>query len=204
MKPVRPVELASFGARLRALRRAKGLSQAELARAIGRHQSVIGPYERDEYVPARPVLERLAAVLDSSPEYLLFGRNPERSRLTVAGRIGNGGVVRGAGEDDPAVLELREESLVLWRVTDDTMAPVYRAGEFVVTEALELSPQAVEFGREALLHLDDGRTLLRRPFPGARPGRFDLAAWNAPTLVDVEVRAVRPVLGCLRRGAFRS
>lgn len=204
MISVRSVELATFGARLRALRRAKGLSQAELARAIGRHQSVIGPYERDEYVPARPVLERLAAALDSSPEYLLFGRDPERSRLTVAGRIGSGGVLQATVDDDPSFLELREESLALWRVADDTMAPVYRTGEFVVTETLELAPQSVEFGREALLRLDDGRVLLRRPFPGARPGRFDLAAWNAPTLVDVEVRAVRPVLGCLRREAFRS
>lgn len=204
MQAVRPVELATFGARLRALRRAKGLSQAELARLIGRHQSVIGPYERDEYMPSRPILERLAAALDSSPEYLLFGRNPVRSRLALAGRIGSGGVLLAVAQEDPSLLELREDSLALWRVEDDTMAPVFRPGDYLVAELLVLSPQMLEFGREALVQLADGRVLLRRPFPGAQPGRFDLAAWNAPTLANVEVHGIRRVVGSLRRAAFHS
>jgi transcriptional regulator with XRE-family HTH domain len=204
MKVVRPVELATFGARLRALRRAKGLSQAELARLIGRHQSVIGPYERDEYMPTRPILERLAAALDSSPEYLLFGRSPARSRLALAGRVGSGGLLVDVTEEDQPLLALREESLALWRVVDDSMAPVYRPGDYLVAEVLELAPQMLEFGREALVQLADGRVLLRRLFPGAQPGRFDLAAWNAPTLAGVEVRLIRRVVGSLRREAFHA
>ena len=79
---------ASFGGRMRALRMAKGLSQVDLARLIGRHQTVIGPYERDEYAPPREIVERLAGALDTSPEYLFFGRSPRRSTIEVVGDIG--------------------------------------------------------------------------------------------------------------------
>lgn len=201
---MRPVELSSFGARLRALRRARGLSQIELARAIGRHQSVIGPYERDEYTPARPVLERLAAVLDTNPEYLLFGRSPHRSRLPVGGRVGPAGVVRDDPAEAPTFLELREERLMLLEVGDDSMSPVYPVGALVVVDTAERSPARLAYGREALVELTDGRRLLRRLFPAATAGQYDLAAYNAPCLRGVTLHAAHPAVGCLRRDAFAS
>lgn len=200
---MRPVELATFGARLRALRRARGLTQAQLARAIGRHQSVIGPYERNEFMPARPVLERLAQALGTSPEYLLFGRDPERSRLRVVGTVGPAGLFA-TSRDPLALFELREDALLLVVIEDDCMAPVYPPGTLAVVEATAVPAAQASFGREMLAELTDGRILLRRVFPGAHPGRFDLVAWNAPTLTDVGLRSVRAVLGCIRREAFAA
>ena len=49
-----------FGTRLRELRLSREMSQIELARRIGRHQTAIGPYERGEYAPPRDIVERLA------------------------------------------------------------------------------------------------------------------------------------------------
>ena len=69
---------STFGRRLRALRLTLDMSQVELARRIGRHQTAIGPYERDEYEPPRDVVEKLAHVLETSPEYLYFGRSPQQ------------------------------------------------------------------------------------------------------------------------------
>ena len=85
---MQPTTLHTFGGRLRALRVARDMSQVELARSIGRHQTAIGPYERDEYMPARDVVEKLASILETSPEYLLFGRSPHRAQLPVIGRMG--------------------------------------------------------------------------------------------------------------------
>ena len=79
---------STFGRRLRALRLAQDMSQVELARRIGRHQTAIGPYERDEYEPPRDVVEKLALVLETSPEYLYFGRNPSQIALPVVGQSG--------------------------------------------------------------------------------------------------------------------
>ena len=95
-EPVRALHRSSFGARLRSLRMAKGLSQVDLARLIGRHQTVIGPYERDEYEPPRDIVQKLAHVLDTSPEYLYFGRSPARSTIPMGGRFGIMGVLEPA------------------------------------------------------------------------------------------------------------
>ncbi|MCS6877302.1 MAG: helix-turn-helix transcriptional regulator [Geminicoccaceae bacterium] len=191
---------SSFGQRLRWLRLAKGLKQAELARLIGRHPTAIGPYERDEYTPPPAVLERLARALDTSAEYLLFGRHPQRSTIPLSGRIGPGGLGR-PGEFGP--LALRDDRLEGWRIEDETMAPAFAPGQIALVARLE-SPPAELLGRVVLARLADGRHLLRRLLPARRADRFDLFAWNAPALSAVEVVSVKAVLGALWPEAFRG
>lgn len=189
----------SFGRRLRALRLAKGLRQAELARLVGRHQTAIGPYERDEYAPSPDIVERLARALDTSAEYLLFGRHPRRSAIPLAGRIGPGGVVEPA---ELGMLAFRDEQLVGWRVTDDSMAPAYRPGQVVLTLAAEERELGELVGWDVVAELADGRRLLRRLLPGVRPELFDLAAYNAPPLIGASLVAARRVVGAAAAEAF--
>lgn len=63
------------GARLAALRKAAGLSQAELARAIGVPQSNLAYWETSTKPPSSDVLPKLADVLGVHVEVLL-GREP--------------------------------------------------------------------------------------------------------------------------------
>ena len=84
----------------------------DLARLVGRHQTVIGPYERDEYEPPRDVIEKLARVLDTSPEYLYFGRSPQRSAVPVAGRVGMLGLLEPQGDGPEELLMLRDDQLL--------------------------------------------------------------------------------------------
>lgn len=195
------VQGSSFGRRLRSLRLAKGLKQAELARLIGRHQTAIGPYERDEYAPAPDIVERLARALDTSAEYLLFGRHPRRSAIRVVGRIGPGGLAEAA---ELGTLALRDDQLVGWRVTDETMLPAYRPSQVVLVSAAPESRLEELLGLDVLVDLVDGRRLLRRLLPAARPEVFDLAAWNAPTLSGASVAAARRVVGAVSAEAFAA
>jgi putative transcriptional regulator len=195
---VRSFQRSSFGARLRGLRLAKGLSQVDLARLIGRHQTVVGPYERDEYEPPRDIVEKLARVLETSPEYLYFGRSPLRSTIALAGRLGALCLLEGPAADEAgAQLTLKDDQLLGFRVGDDSMAPVFRPGQVALVGALEGPAAAGLLGRDVLAELADGRVLLRRLLPSADPGRHDLAAYNAPTLVGAAVQGARPVLGAL-------
>jgi transcriptional regulator with XRE-family HTH domain len=52
--------MSSFGKKLRECREDKNLSQAELARQLGVHHSIIGKYERDEVKPIIDVSLRLS------------------------------------------------------------------------------------------------------------------------------------------------
>jgi transcriptional regulator with XRE-family HTH domain len=199
-----PRPQASFGTRLRALRLDRALSQVELARRIGRHQTAIGPYERDEYAPPPAIVERLAEILDTSPEYLLFGREPGRTSLPLLGRVGPGGLfVRPAQGSPGRPLRLADDSLAALLVEDDSMAPVLRPRQIALVAAVA-RPPAELVGRDALVELADGRSFLRRLLPGATAGRFDLAAYAAPTMRDVAVAAAQPLVGVLWPAALRA
>ena len=186
----------SLGARLRRLRASREMSQNELARRIGRHQTVIGPYERDEYAPPRGILERLAAALGTTPEYLSFGREAGFIGLPLVGRVGPGGILGGENEREAAPrFQLHAERLAAVAIADDSMAPVLRAGQVALVPAGPGTDPTALLGRDVLARLDDARVLLRRLLPSADRDSFDLAAYAAPTLRRVRVLDARPVVG---------
>ena len=70
----------SVGERIAALRRERGLSQADLAAATGVSRSAVAQWETDRAGQVSGNLSRIAAVLDVSVEVLLHGpaaRGPE-------------------------------------------------------------------------------------------------------------------------------
>jgi transcriptional regulator with XRE-family HTH domain len=195
---------STFGRRLRALRMTLGMSQVELASRIGRHQTAIGPYERDEYEPARDVVEKLALVLETSPEYLYFGRSPQQTALPVLGRFGQAGILEPDLDGIMELVSLRDGQLRGYRVLDDSMAPVFRPGQLALVPAAALGGIDILLGRDALVDLADGRSLLRRLMPSVEPTRFDLVAYNAPPLPSVAVRSARSIVGVLWPEAWRE
>jgi transcriptional regulator with XRE-family HTH domain len=62
------------GARIRAARQARGLTQSDLAAAVGVSRSAVAQWETDRAGQVRGNLTRIAAVLGVSVEYLLHGR----------------------------------------------------------------------------------------------------------------------------------
>lgn len=195
---------STFGRRLRALRMTMDMSQVELARRVGRHQTAIGPYERDEYEPPRDVVEKLAFVLETSPEYLYFGRSPTQATLPVLGRLGHAGLLEPQPEGRLDLISLRDEQLRGYRVQDDSMAPVFRPLQIALVLATTTEQPGQLLGRDTLVELADGRCLLRRLMPSAAPDRFDLAAYNAPLLPMVLVSAARSIVGILWPDAWRD
>lgn len=189
----------SFGSRLRALRTAKGLSQVELARLIRRHPTAIGPYERDEYAPPRELVDRIAHLLDTTPEYLWFGRSPRRPGLMVGGRLGPGGAARPLETLQPPRL-VRIDRMQAWIVEDDANAPIYTAGQLVLVAAEPVEPGEA-LGRDALVRLADGRELLRRVLPGPQPDAMLLALAHGGAAMLAPVLEARLVLGVLNAAA---
>jgi transcriptional regulator with XRE-family HTH domain len=63
--------MVTFGTRLRDCRKAKNLSQNELAGILNTNHSVIGKYERDDVKPSIDVVKKLAEVLNTTIAFLL-------------------------------------------------------------------------------------------------------------------------------------
>jgi len=68
--------MPGFGERLGRLRKARGLTQAELGKKVGLSQRMVAYYEKDEAQPPGPMLIDLASVLETSIDELLGKVNP--------------------------------------------------------------------------------------------------------------------------------
>lgn len=63
--------MTTFGKKLAECRKAKNISQKELAKLFNTSHTTIGKYERDEMVPSIEAAKKLAKILDTSVGYLL-------------------------------------------------------------------------------------------------------------------------------------
>jgi XRE family transcriptional regulator, fatty acid utilization regulator len=79
------IDLVTFGQRLRHLRRARGLTLAELGERVGRAPSVLSLLENGRREPKLSLLEQLAAALGVTPAELLDREPPSRrAELEIA------------------------------------------------------------------------------------------------------------------------
>jgi transcriptional regulator with XRE-family HTH domain len=67
--------MTTFGKKLIECRKAKGLTQQELAKKLNTVHTVIGRYERDEMKPTIDVAKKLANILETTIGYLLGEAN---------------------------------------------------------------------------------------------------------------------------------
>lgn len=72
-----------LGARIAALRRSAGMSQAELAKLLKVSASAIGMYEQGRRQPAADTLVALGGIFGVSVDYLLTGSVSDPERQTV-------------------------------------------------------------------------------------------------------------------------
>ncbi len=63
--------MSTFGKKLTECRKAKSLSQKELAKIFKTSHTTIGKYERDEMIPSIEAAKKLAKILDTTVGYLL-------------------------------------------------------------------------------------------------------------------------------------
>lgn len=76
-----------LGARIAALRRDVGMSQAELAERLKISPSAVGMYEQGRREPSADTLVALADIFQVSTDYLLTGRPMEQSEQDVLSRM---------------------------------------------------------------------------------------------------------------------
>jgi transcriptional regulator with XRE-family HTH domain len=76
--------LAEFGERLRQLRERHGLTQEDLARAVGTNTGTVSRWERGLGNPQAAQLVQLAETLGATVDYLLRGTDPERGATPLS------------------------------------------------------------------------------------------------------------------------
>ena len=70
----------TFGRRLARIRKAKGLTQVELAQKAGMIQVLISDYERDKLRPHHDIIVKFAKALDVTADELLGLKTPAKAK----------------------------------------------------------------------------------------------------------------------------
>ena len=197
-----------LAARIRALRKSLGLSQASFASRVGVDQSNVSRWESGA-PPDDTHIVRLAALAGQHPAAFRYGRLPETDSeappshmVSVVGYVGAGQEIfalddhaLGAGLEEVEAPEgVGRDTMVAVRVRGESMHPLrdgwllfYRRDQHGVPEAC--------LNRLCIVKLaDDGPVLVKELHRGYREGHFVLSSWNAPPIEDVRVDWAAPVL----------
>lgn len=84
--PQTPNAAISFGSRLRKLREAEGMSQADLCGKVGISKGFLSDLENERRTPGADKLHKLAQALGVSMDYLWTGKNQNETRQTRPAR----------------------------------------------------------------------------------------------------------------------
>ena len=116
-------DISGFAARLRTLRKAQGHSQTELGKMAGIHYTHVGRYEAGRAKPTAETLQKLAAALSVTTDYLIEGATNENA----AGRLTDKELLRLfeqiehlEGDDKRVVKRLLEAFLTMGKITEMT------------------------------------------------------------------------------------
>ncbi len=205
-----PSQATDLAARIRALRKSLGLSQASFASRVGVDQSNVSRWERGA-PPDDAHLVRLAELAGRHPAAFRYGQLPEADLappsppphiVAVVGYVGAGQEIfalddhaLGAGLEEVEAPEgVGKDPMVAVRVRGESMHPLrngwllfYRRDQHGVPEAC--------LNRLCIVKLaGDGPILVKELHRGYRKGHFVLSSWNAPPIEDVRVDWAAPVL----------
>ena len=109
--------MENFGKRLRRLRKERGLTQDDIAAAIGVSRQIISRWERNEAVPKADNLTALADTLGISADYLLHGKTNFPATPEVSVEVPLNEQILEIAELAEAVLETEEPNAPFLTVT---------------------------------------------------------------------------------------
>lgn len=179
-----------LGEALAALRREKGLSQAEAGARIGMTSQGWGLYEsgRRSGLFRPDIQRRLASALDATPEDLMLrlgpGADPEPTARAVSGVESRDRAFRPARSGDVRMIHLTTDEMAPWAGRGVTVA--YRPGQ---------SPKP---GQGCVVRLTDGRLMVRL-FDGEDQEAFHVRRPDDETIriLKSEVTEISAVVGRL-------
>jgi transcriptional regulator with XRE-family HTH domain len=181
--------------RIRQLREGVGLSQADLAQAIGTSQPQILRLEKSRRKLTREWAERLAPHLGVSAAILMFDEDP----VPVVGyvRAGNEAII---ADGDAGHLGLVDRPIgapkttVAVEVRGNSMAGTAEDGWLIYYDHRH-DPPPERINQRALYvaGLSDGRVVVKKLRNGSRPGLYHLISSSAEPEIDVPVEWVAKV-----------
>lgn len=173
------------------------------ARRFGWNENTYRSHENGTRDLSRKAAENYAKAFRVTSGWLLYGEgNPEAAPVFVRpeGYIGAGAEVIPVDSDGGGLSEGDEVELPPGAPPDtkpvivrgESMYPRYFDGEKLFYVKEDRPPEEL-IGRECVVRLADGRTLVKILRRGSRRKVYNLESWNAPLMEDQKVEWAAPV-----------
>lgn len=180
--------VANMGLRIKEIRKERGVTQAELAEALGISEVQVSRFESGARRTNTDFLGQVAEFFNVSLSDLFTPL-----QIPVVGYIGAGSEFfplddheKGAGMDTILAPPGCPDNSVAVKIKGDSQWPIYNDGDVLVYWNRRY--EIIEFlNRRCICGLADGRVLIKTPTRGSSEGLFTLTSFNAPPIVDVVV-----------------
>ncbi len=134
---------------IRELRKEKGISQQELAKLCGVHQTAVSQWEKGRTMPDRNSLQLLSKVFGVTVDKLLGEENTvDENKIPVFGHISAAALCSKLGKNEHYALT----------VTDNSMSPMMLPGDTVVV----CRSMEVENGETGIFSVGNGNAIIRK------------------------------------------
>ncbi|MCW5745064.1 MAG: LexA family transcriptional regulator [Alphaproteobacteria bacterium] len=198
-----------LGQRIKTLRKQQNLTQQEFAAKLGVTQPTVHRWEKGAFEPDAQTLKLLAETAGASVSEFRYGRDGGSQRLTtVTAYVGAGGEVfalnGGASGTRDEVEAPPDDSLsiIALRVRGDSLYPVYSDGD-ILFYSRDLQAHGVDVancaGRDCVVKIANGPTLVKRLEIGGSRGQFTLVSYNAAPVMNTRLEWASPVRWVKRR-----
>ena len=199
----------AMGERIRRARKDLSLTQQEFAERLQVTQPTVHRWEKGFYDPDEGALQRLSEMTDLPPAYFRYGEQalgPGPRTVNVVGYIGAGAQLNPIDDHaQGAGLEVVESppgetlSTVAVIVRGDSMYPVYQDGDVIFYARDGVDDEAGYLGRECVVKIVNGPTMLKRVMRGSDRGSYLLLSYNASPFDNVRLEWASPVRWVRRR-----
>jgi transcriptional regulator with XRE-family HTH domain len=193
-RPPLPVDEATAGGRLRALRVGARQGQDDLAKQLGVSRPNISRYETNNLPMPDYVVERASEVFGVTPGFLRYG-DTESRMLRVIGRVGAGAHIEAIEAPPWRHVEAPASwtDAVALEIDGLSNYPVYEDRDVIVIRGPQRRIEEEFLGKMCVVETQDGLGLLKRVRRGSMPGLYTLESVNAPPIEDVAIVSARPV-----------
>jgi transcriptional regulator with XRE-family HTH domain len=183
-----------------------GLSMKAVSVRAGLNPSAVHDIIKRGNAPSIESFLAICRALGVSPSQLLEGESRASVTIPIVGFVSAGegwtSLDGATGPEDAIEFELGAHDTIGLEVRGNSMAPVYRNGDFLICFR-QFGPNADNcIGRDCVVRTADGRNFVKILKRGSRPGRFNLKSYNpvADDIEDVALAWAAPVAWIKRGG----
>lgn len=197
--------------RIKEFRKAKKLTQQQLADILGIHLTNLNRMENGRSAPDLTRLQQVADALDTTPNELIVPEDEgSRFKVKVGGYIGAGARIYpvsdfGIGEAlEEVELDLPlPAGTVAAIVRGDSMMPVFEDGDLIGYFRDSTDPMTV-LNRTCIVQVTDGPIYIKTLKRGSERGLFTLSSFNATDIEDVAIDWAAPFQFRVSRDQWRK